>query len=587
MKYIIRYVIISVLIIDVFLISCKKEKSCEGCIDKNKPPIAIAGPDQVIILPIDSASLDGSASNDPDGTISDWQWTKISGPGLSNIINSKTSKPTAKSLVVGVYQLELKVTDNKGAVGKDTLNVTVVTSSPNNRPPIANAGPDQNISLPSSGLALDGSNSSDPDNNIISYSWSRISGPSSSITLNNTSSVQAQVVGAFVSGNYQFELKVTDAGGLYDMDTMQVIVSGQPPPPPSCNNINRPIVNAQMIPIGILSQARGWMTTASTGNKILFAGGTTDVQYSSRVDIYDIPTNTWSTAELCAGRYLMAAATSGNKVFFGGGETGDGTWPVDSVDIYDASTNTWTVFHLGMAGNQIAAAAVGDKVIFAGGDGGFAAWERFKKVDIFNLSTNTWTYATLSEEKRGGHVAVTVGDKLYVAGGETMIQHGSTSWEYNWKASNVVDIYDNSTNTWSTSTMLEGKLQPAGIAVGGKIVWAGGLTGSYPDIYPSCNVEIKDINAGTSTMQQLFNPATWLIDAGQNVVLSNNKLIFYRANGSDMNKFDIYDLSSNTWSIGVLPQAIPSSASIIAVNNTIYVAGGNTVGSTQVWKLVF
>jgi hypothetical protein len=39
---------------------CKKEYSCEGCINGNKPPIANAGPDQVITLPTDSVSLDGS-----------------------------------------------------------------------------------------------------------------------------------------------------------------------------------------------------------------------------------------------------------------------------------------------------------------------------------------------------------------------------------------------------------------------------------------------------------------------------------------------------------------------------------------------
>jgi hypothetical protein len=75
----------------MFLLSCKKEKSCEGCRDTNKPPIAIAGPDQVITLPTDSVSLDGSASNDPDGTISDWLWTKISGPASFIINNSLSS----------------------------------------------------------------------------------------------------------------------------------------------------------------------------------------------------------------------------------------------------------------------------------------------------------------------------------------------------------------------------------------------------------------------------------------------------------------------------------------------------------------
>ncbi len=42
---------------------------------------------------------------------------------------------------------------------------------------------------------------------------------------------------------------------------------------------------------------------------------------------------------------------------------------------------------------------------------------------------------------------------------------------------------------------------------------------------------------------------------------------------SRSNQFDIYDAKTNTWSIGVLPFSI-EGASIISVNNTIYVAGG-------------
>ena len=128
--------------------------------------------------------------------------------------------------------------------------------------------------------------------------------------------------------------------------------------PTRCDNSNRPIVNAQLLPIGTLSQARTDMAVASTGNKIVFAGGLQVLNNSwgpsSRVDIYDITANTWSTAELCSERYGgIGAASSGNKIFFGGGEYGDGTWPVDSVDIYDVANNKWTVSHLSCAGNSI------------------------------------------------------------------------------------------------------------------------------------------------------------------------------------------------------------------------------------------
>ncbi len=73
------------IVVIIILVSCKKEFSCEGCADKNKPPIANAGVDQTLTLPKDSALLDASASTDPDGTITSFIWAKIAGPVSSNI----------------------------------------------------------------------------------------------------------------------------------------------------------------------------------------------------------------------------------------------------------------------------------------------------------------------------------------------------------------------------------------------------------------------------------------------------------------------------------------------------------------------
>lgn len=235
MKKIFHFIILIITTAGIF-ISCKKETSCEGC-KGNKPPIAIAGSDQVISLPTDSISLDGSASNDPDGTISKWLWKKISGPASFNIGNTTTAKTTVRNLVTGVYHFELKVTDDKNLTATDTVQITVnKQGQPANRPPVANAGADQTITLPTNTVNLDGSASTDPDNNITSYLWTKISGPSS-FNIANPNAVQTQVTN-LAEGIYQFELKVTDALGLFDRDTVTVTVQAtvcpQPSPPPPC-----------------------------------------------------------------------------------------------------------------------------------------------------------------------------------------------------------------------------------------------------------------------------------------------------------------------------------------------------------------
>jgi len=220
-KHFFRLTIIALAGIFLFL-SCKKEKSCEGCKENNKPPIAIAGPDQVITLPTDSVLLDGSSSSDPDGTISKWLWTKISGPASFVIPNSSIPNSVVKNLIKGIYQFELKVTDNNGLFAKDTLQITVLDLSPPTHTPIANAGADQIITLPTNTITLDGSGSTDPQNNIVSYLWTKISGPST-FNILNVNVAQTSVTN-LTAGIYEFELTVTDAGGLLSKDRVNVFV---------------------------------------------------------------------------------------------------------------------------------------------------------------------------------------------------------------------------------------------------------------------------------------------------------------------------------------------------------------------------
>jgi TolB protein len=73
---------------------------------------------------------------------------------------------------------------------------------------------------------LDGSKSTDPDNNITSYQWAKINGPSS-FAITNANAITTQV-NNLVEGTYLFELKVTDAGGLINKDTVKVTVWKQP-----------------------------------------------------------------------------------------------------------------------------------------------------------------------------------------------------------------------------------------------------------------------------------------------------------------------------------------------------------------------
>lgn len=91
-----------------------------------------------------------------------------------------------------------------------------------NYAPIANAGSDIMISLPNTNIELNGS-AKDNDNNIKSHYWAKISGPDS-YSIENPASLKTKVQN-LAKGLYQFELIVTDKGGLSSRDTAAVFVN--------------------------------------------------------------------------------------------------------------------------------------------------------------------------------------------------------------------------------------------------------------------------------------------------------------------------------------------------------------------------
>ena len=95
-----------------------------------------------------------------------------------------------------------------------------------NTPPFANAGSDQTIMKPLNVVRIDGSLSYDPDGTIVSYQWKTIAGPTSPNMYNYEGYARPSVKYApnLEVGVYQFELMVTDNGGLTARDTMQVTV---------------------------------------------------------------------------------------------------------------------------------------------------------------------------------------------------------------------------------------------------------------------------------------------------------------------------------------------------------------------------
>src|SRR5690606_8133235 len=129
----------------------------------------------------------------------------------------------------GIYKFKLVVRDNDGATDADTIMITVkpvvvpsvdppVDPPPadENQAPVADAGVDMKITLPDPGIRLNGLNSVDPDGEIVSYSWTQISGEEG-ITITNANTKTPGIIGA-KEGEYMFLLTVTDDKGATATD---------------------------------------------------------------------------------------------------------------------------------------------------------------------------------------------------------------------------------------------------------------------------------------------------------------------------------------------------------------------------------
>jgi len=566
MRPALTWISLTVLVAMLAILSCQKEYSCENCRGVNRPPVANAGPDQSILLPQDSSFLDGSASKDPDGSIKQWQWRQITGSSNVSIATASSARTAIRKLAAGVYQFELTVTDDGGAASKDTVAVTVSSAAAVNRPPVARAGADQTIFLPTNTCTLNGSASSDPDNNITSYEWTKLSGPACNIV---SSTLVQTKVDNLREGVYSFQLKVVDAGGLSSLDTVAITV--KPDPAAICFN-DRPKVYAQLVSFGHLSYYRTSVTPATAADKIVFAGGMDEsgsgAALADKEDLYSMTTQDWSLS-VQSPHLNCGVAVSGDEIYFAGGGYYYDVY-FSAIDVYDAANNIWHHMAFKEPKTYVAGAAIGDKILFAGGfrnKGDDFPNNIEDKIEIYQPSTNTWSSVPLSEA-RGGITSATINNKVYFAGG------------WNTAPSNKIDIYDGATNTWAASTLQYLPTAKTAIAYGDNIYWNDG----------SCKVEARNVKTGASSLESL-SMGGFVVS-----VVKDNKILFIHPGSL---YFDIYDPSTRTWSIGVLPQAVPVDAAVISVNNTIYIAGGGIgenpmgngayaiIATNEVWKLQF
>ncbi len=142
-----------------------------------------------------ACSFDASASLDSDGSIVSYAWTFGDGSTGSGITTSHNY--TAD----GAYLVTLTVTDDAGASASVSHSVTVSSATSTNQIPAA----DFTFTCTELDCSFDGTNSSDPDGSIVSYTWDFGDGAGA------TGATAAHLYAA--DGSYTVTLTVTDDAG--------------------------------------------------------------------------------------------------------------------------------------------------------------------------------------------------------------------------------------------------------------------------------------------------------------------------------------------------------------------------------------
>ncbi len=256
-----------------------------------------------------------------------------------------------------------------------------------------------------------------------------------------------------------------------------------------------------------------------------------------------------------APRAYLAATTVGSKAMFAGGMADlSGGGPSDVVDIYDASTDKWTTAKLSQARYALAATSLGTKAMFASGtylDPNLRP-RTSQVVDIYDASTDTWAAVTPNISRSDftwseSMIAASSGGKAIFAGG------GEGSYRGSW----VTAIYDETAQTWSTVDMRCDAAFLGGTAVGTTVFCAGGrYYGESSGVRTLNAVSMLDSVTNVTSNAKLSRPRDELVavSVGRWAIFAGGRVeydVARRRHFVAVDDVDIFDVSTGMWAWGV------------------------------------
>lgn len=167
-----------------------------------------------------------ATGSDSDGSIASYAWTQTSGPSVTlDATNTASVTFTSADITQNIELVfEVVVTDNDGATASDTVTVNINRV---NQLPVAVAGDDQTVTTGTL-VTVNGSSSSDPDADALTYAWTIELPDGSSSTLANADMQEATFT-PDVAGEYTVSLVVNDGEASSTSSSLTVTASAPAP----------------------------------------------------------------------------------------------------------------------------------------------------------------------------------------------------------------------------------------------------------------------------------------------------------------------------------------------------------------------
>lgn len=245
----------------------------------------------------------------------------------------------------------------------------------------------------------------------------------------------------------------------------------------------------------------------------------------------------------------VGSASLVNKglVFFAGGLARYVDGPetnVRNINIYNINTNQWTTAHLSFGRYEVAGASLDGKgLVFFGGGAYLPNGDKTQNqlltnvVDIYDVNTNTWSVQSLSQNRSGiASTSLNKQNLVFFAGGYITVSLGNPEF-----TTNRIDIYNATSNTWSI----------ASLHIKNNFIYATSLNNFGLAFMGGAFQKILMVfNASSSSWSEMSLSLD--TNYGASVSLESYGLAMFAGGATQQNIFsnivDIYDAKTDSWS---------------------------------------